>query len=67
MFKAAGAGTRGIFPFPFSGTVSLFQSFWGTSTTDGKKFRPRWSRDEELYLARNYVKGTDVGFIAGLL
>ena len=67
MFKAAGAAKRGIFPRPFSGTASLFQSFWKTSGTDEQKSRPRWSRDEELYLARDYARGTDVGFIAGLI
>ncbi|MCP1258943.1 hypothetical protein [Acetobacter lambici] len=67
MFKAAKAAIRGKFSVPRQRVVQAFAFLGGASGGYDKQIRPRWSRDEEIYLSRSYPKGTDVGFIAGLI
>lgn len=65
MFKAARAAIRGKFSAPRQKALQAFAFL--ENNTGGSDKRPRWSRDEESYLSRSYPKGTDVGFIAGLI
>ncbi|MFT8827826.1 hypothetical protein, partial [Acetobacter syzygii] len=66
MFKAAAAAIKGNFSIALK-KQKAFRFLIGAFDNDGKITRKRWSRDEEIYLARSYPKGTDVGFIAGLI
>lgn len=67
MFTAAKTLLRGSFSAPKQKAAQAF-AFLGDNFGGGnKQQRPRWSRDEEIYLSRSYPKGTDVGFIAGLI